>query len=241
MSRFYYDLHVHSCLSPCGDDESTPSSLAGMAAVIGLDILALTDHNSARNCPAFFKAAEEYGVIPVAGMELTTSEDVHMICLFPTLEAALAFNDVVDERIMKVKNRPEIFGEQLICNKLDEVVLKIDNLLSVATDISVDELPPLLREFEGICYPAHIDRDSNGIIAVLGALPETPHFNTVEIKDAYKLDELSSRFALYDKNIVFSSDSHILGVMNDKDRYIDLDCERDNPVAVVRELLERLR
>ena len=164
-----------------------------------------------------------------------------MICLFPTLEAALAFNDVVDERIMKVKNRPEIFGEQLICNKLDEVVLKIDNLLSVATDISVDELPTLLREFEGICYPAHIDRDSNGIIAVLGALPETPHFNTVEIKDADKLDELSSRFALYDKNIVFSSDSHILGVMNDKDRYIDLDCERDNPVAVVRELLERLR
>ena len=241
MSRFYYDLHVHSCLSPCADDESTPASLAGMAAVIGLDIVALTDHNSARNCPAFFEAAEEYGIIPVAGMELTTSEDVHMICLFPTLDAALSFNDVVDERIMKVKNRPEIFGEQLICNKLDEVVGGIENLLSVATDVSVDELPTLVKRFDGICYPAHIDRDSNGIIAVLGTLPDTPHFNTVEIRDSDKLDELSSRFSLSSKNIVFNSDSHILGVMNDKDRYVELDCDGDNPTAVVRKLLERLR
>ena len=78
MNRYYCDLHIHSCLSPCGDDESTPASLAGMAAVIGLDIVALTDHNTARNCPAFFDAAEEVGIIPIAGMELTTAEDIHL-------------------------------------------------------------------------------------------------------------------------------------------------------------------
>ena len=189
MNKYYYDLHIHSCLSPCADNDSTPASIAGMAAVIGLDVVALTDHNSARNCPAFFEAAEAYGIIAIAGMELTTSEDVHMVCLFPTLDAALSFNDLVDERRMPVKNRPDIFGEQLICNADDEVIGKVDNLLSVATSISVEELPSLIDGYGGICYPAHIDRDANGIIAVLGTLPDTPHFNTVEMRDPDKLPE----------------------------------------------------
>ena len=147
MNRYYYDLHIHSCLSPCGDDESTPASLAGMAAVIGLDIVALTDHNTARNCPAFFDAAEEVGIIPIAGMELTTAEDIHMVCLFPTLEDALRFNGLVDERIMKIKNRPTVFGEQLIMNASDEVIGRVDNLLSVATDISVEALPEIVADY----------------------------------------------------------------------------------------------
>ena len=241
MSRYYYDLHVHSCLSPCADNDSTPASLAGMAAVIGLDVVALTDHNSARNCPAFFKAAEAYGIIPIAGMELTTSEDVHMICLFPTLEAALSFNDFVDEHIMRVKNRPDIFGEQLLCNELDEIEDRLDYLLSVATDVSVETLPDEVRRYGGICYPAHIDRDSNGIIAILGALPDFPTFNTVEMRDTEKLSEYREKYGLDGKNVVFSSDSHMLGVMNDKDRFFDLDSERDDPIAVINELFERLR
>ena len=83
MNRYYYDLHIHSCLSPCADDDNTPNNLAGMGMLAGLGLMALTDHNSAKNCPAFFKAAEKVGIIPVAGMELETSEDVHVVCLFP--------------------------------------------------------------------------------------------------------------------------------------------------------------
>ena len=241
MSRYYYDLHVHSCLSPCADNESTPASLAGMAAVIGLDIVALTDHNSARNCPAFFEVAKEYGIIPVAGMELTTSEDIHMICLFPSLDVALSFNDLVDKRIMRIKNRPDIFGEQLICNKNDEVIGNLDYLLSVATDISVEELPSLVSEYNGACYPAHIDRDSNGIIAILGSLPDHPTFNTVEIKDSEKADEYSMRFSLSNRTMIFNSDSHLLGVMNDRDKYIELDVDDLEPENVVKRLIERLR
>ncbi|MBR5633385.1 MAG: PHP domain-containing protein, partial [Clostridia bacterium] len=96
---FTYDLHVHSCLSPCADDDMTPANIAGMAAVQGLDIVALTDHNSAKNCPAFFHHAKSFGIIPIAGMELSTAEDIHVVCLFPTLEAALQFNDIVAERL----------------------------------------------------------------------------------------------------------------------------------------------
>ena len=81
MTPYYYDLHIHSCLSPCGDNDCTPHNLAGMGVLAGLQIMALTDHNTCRNCPAFFEAAQELGLIPVAGMELTTAEDIHMVCL----------------------------------------------------------------------------------------------------------------------------------------------------------------
>ena len=78
----YYDLHIHSCLSPCGDDDMTPANIAGMGAVLDLKVMALTDHNSCGNCRSFFEACTHYGVIPIAGMELTTSEDIHLVCLF---------------------------------------------------------------------------------------------------------------------------------------------------------------
>ena len=81
MSRYYYDLHLHSCLSPCADNDMTPNNIAGMAALAGLQIAALTDHNSCKNCPAFFAACKRYGVVPVAGMELTTAEGIYLICL----------------------------------------------------------------------------------------------------------------------------------------------------------------
>ena len=90
MNAFAVDLHIHSCLSPCGEDDMTPCNIAGMGYLNGLKIMALTDHNTAKNCPAFFAACRAYGIVPVPGMELTTAEDVHMVCLFPELETALA-------------------------------------------------------------------------------------------------------------------------------------------------------
>ena len=112
MTRYYYDFHVHSCLSPCGDNDNTPNNLAGMASLNGVTLMALTDHNSSRNCPAFFKAARRYGIVPVAGMELTTAEDIHVVCLFETLEEALAFNDEVDERRIRIKSRAADSGRE---------------------------------------------------------------------------------------------------------------------------------
>ena len=91
MKRYYYDFHIHSCLSPCGDDDNTPNNIAGMAMLMGLNIVALTDHNTCKNCPAFFTAAAKYGITPIAGMELTTSEDIHVVCLFENLKDAMAF------------------------------------------------------------------------------------------------------------------------------------------------------
>lgn len=240
MNRYYYDLHMHSCLSPCADDDNTPNNLAGMAAVSELDIIALTDHNSVKNCPAFFEAARRYGIIPIAGMELTTSEDVHMICLFAELNEAMRFGGLVDSRRMKIKNRPDIFGNQLVLDSSDNVIETEPDLLSVATDISVDSLPDLVKQYGGICYPAHIDRESNGIISVLGTLPEHPHFNTVEINNPDKSAVYTEKYGLSDRNIVFNSDAHMLGSVNDRAHYIELFAENGDESLVVKELLERL-
>ena len=122
MNKYYYDLHIHSCLSPCGDNDSTPNNIAGMASLCGLNIVALTDHNTCKNCPAFFAAAKKYGIIPIAGMELTTAEDIHVVCLFEELSDAMRFDEFVESRRLLIKNRKDIFGNQLILDGDDEVV-----------------------------------------------------------------------------------------------------------------------
>ena len=110
MIPLYYDLHIHSCLSPCGDDDMTPANIAGMAAVKGLDVIALTDHNSCKNCPAILKHGEEYGITVIQGMELTTSEEVHVVCLFPALGDAMAFDGYVYEHVRRGMDKEAVRG-----------------------------------------------------------------------------------------------------------------------------------
>ena len=241
MSRYYYDLHIHSCLSPCADNDNTPNNIAGMAKLAELDIVALTDHNSVKNCPAFFKAAERYGIVPVAGMELTTSEDIHMICLFERLEDALVFGDEIDKRRMPVKNRPEIFGDQLILDGEDNPIGKEEDLLSVATDLSVEGLVEFVRGFRGICYPAHIDRDANGIVAILGTLPDSLGFNVIEFRDSKNVESYGERFDLSGKTIVTDSDAHFLEGIRDKENYFDLPDGLSSADEVRAELFKLLR
>ena len=149
----------------------TPCNIAGMGYLNGLRIMALTDHNTAKNCPAFYAACREYGIVPVSGMELTTAEDIHMVCLFPKLDTALAFDKLVEERRMKVKNKPAIFGEQIIMGEQDVPIGNDPWFLPAATSIPIEEGAKLVRSMGGVCYPAHIDREANGLLAVLGFFP----------------------------------------------------------------------
>ena len=224
MQRLYYDLHIHSCLSPCGDNDMTVNNIAGMGSLAGLNIMALTDHNTVKNLPGFFTACEKYGIVAIGGMELTTAEEVHIVCLFPTLENALAFGEVVDERRIKIKNKSEIFGEQIILDCDDEQIGIEEHLLINATTISIDEAYELVKNFGGICYPAHIDRESNGIIAMLGVFPETPDFKTVEIYDKSKQTDLEEKFEiLKHKKKIYCSDAHYLEKIRDKENYFEFE------------------
>ena len=241
MSRFYYDFHIHSCLSPCGDDESTPNSIAGMASLCGLDVVALTDHNTAKNCPAFFEAAERYGVIPIAGMELTTAEDIHMVCLFETLEGALEFDGRVAKERILIKNRTDIFGQQLIVDSCDNILGTDEHLLVTASLITIDNAPAIAEQYGGICYPAHIDRQSNGIITALGTFPTVPHFSAFELNDADNAAEFVEKYALGGKFAVFGSDAHNLGDIPDASSYLELQCDKADAKGVRREILSMLK
>lgn len=241
MNRYYYDLHLHSCLSPCADNDNTPNNLAGMASLCGLNVIALTDHNSSKNCPAFFSACKQYGIIPIAGMELTTAEDIHVICLFPTLESAMEFDKYIETRRMPIKNRTDIFGDQLITDSEDNVIGQEENLLITATTVSLDEAPGLVKQFGGICYPAHIDRQANGVIEVLGTFPKTPYFSVVELNRKEAIEEYREKYSLQDKKIVVSSDAHRLDSMRDKENYFDIDDEPYSSALVRKNLIELLR
>ena len=241
MSRFYYDLHIHSCLSPCADDDNTPNNLAGMASISGLDVIALTDHNSCKNCPAFFTAARRYGIIPIAGMELTTAEDIHVVCLFEELESALRFDEELQKHRVLIPNKPKIFGEQLILDENDELIAKEETLLSNATTLSIEQVPDFVERFDGICYPAHIDRDANGIIAILGTIPKTPYFNSVEIRDSERIPELTEKYALEKKHIIISSDAHYLTGIKDGENYFELDADKTDESEVRRQIFSLLK
>ena len=240
MPKYYYDLHTHSCLSPCGDDDNTPNNIAGMASLSEIDIVALTDHNSAKNCPAFFAAAEKYGIIPIAGMELTTTEDIHVVCLFENLPDALNFDAYVENNRYLIKNKPEFFGEQLILDGDDNVIGKEQNLLTNATFISIEDAKKAVEGFGGIAYPAHIDRDSNGLIAILGAIPEDTDFDYFELHDGSLIEEYSKKHGIDKDRFIVSSDAHYLTSFRDKENFFELDCERD-PNMVRKKLFELLR
>ena len=214
--NFYYDFHLHSCLSPCAENDMTPNNIAGMLKLAGVGIAALTDHNSAKNCPAFFTAARRYGITPVAGMELTTAEDIHAVCLFGTLEAALEFDAYISEHRMRVPNRTEIFGEQLILNGEDEPVGTEPFFLSAATEVPIDGLPALTAAYGGLCYPAHVDREGNGVIAVLGTFPPLPGVMNAEFRDPAAQGAYLARYpALREKRLLVSSDAHDLMSIRD--------------------------
>lgn len=241
MNKYFYDFHIHSCLSACADNDNTPNNIVGMGMLSGLNVMALTDHNTCKNCPAFFEAARRQGVIPIAGMELTTAEEIHIIFLFEELANAMRFDEYVSSRRVLIKNRVDIFGEQLICDKDDNVIGTDDYLLSNATTISVEECSGLAKRFFGVCYPAHIDRNSNGIIAVLGTFPKDLGFLCAEFNDKNNIAEYRTKYGLEDKRIVVGSDAHYLGNINDAEDYFEISDEPYSGAKVRREIFKILK
>ena len=221
--KLYYDFHIHSCLSPCGDTDMTPNNIVNYAKIMGYDVIALTDHNTALNCPAVAKIAEENGITFIPGMELCTSEEVHIVCLFYTLEDALNFSEYVKSTMPPIKNKPSVFGEQLICDANDNVIGQEEILLVTASGISTEKVVKKVAEFNGICYPAHIDRSSFSILSNLGTIDEYFGFKCAEIYDILKEDELKKKHPYLEKlKILSDSDAHYLESMRIPQQIIDV-------------------
>jgi PHP family Zn ribbon phosphoesterase len=223
MLKLSYDLHIHSCLSPCSDEDMTPANIVGMAKLKNLDVIAVTDHNSCRNCPAVLSIAEQYEVIAIPGMELCTSEEVHVLCLFANLEDALRFDAYVYKKLMKIPNQVDIFGKQEIYDAADCRIGTEQYLLINAADISFDQLDCLMKEYHGIYIPAHLDKCSNSLLFNLGFVPPDATFRCAEVKDLNCLTQLyRANPYLTSCNIITNSDAHVLGLINEPVNFLQV-------------------
>lgn len=217
-----YDLHLHSCLSPCGMDDLTPSTVVGMAKVMGLDCIAISDHNSTKHCAVAQQAGQHYGITVVPAMELNTAEEVHVLCLFADLDSALAFGEYVQSRIMPIDNVSSIYGNQLIYDIDDNCIGCEQQLLIVATSIAIFDVANLVKQYNGVAIPAHIDRQANGIIAVLGQIPDDCNFVTVEVS-SNATKQFVDQIAQLGYNVIRNSDSHMLESIGKCNATLDVD------------------
>ena len=201
----------------------TPYNLVNMAKILGLDIIALTDHNSAQNCRAAMTVGESVGLTVVPGMELCTSEEVHVVCLFDDVNNAEAFSDYVLSTVPPVKNRPEIFGDQLIMNGGDGIVGTQELLLTTASGISIENAVETVGQYGGVCYPAHIDRSSYSVISNLGMITDEMNFAAVEMTENADQNEYRSKYPIIkDMPVFVSSDAHYLENMREAKHTIDV-------------------
>ena len=168
------DLHNHSCLSPCGSLDLSPKCLVELGAARGLKLMALTDHNSSLNCPAFAKLCPQYGIIPIFGMEATTSEEIHILCLFTGLEASMAFSEYAYSILTPFLNNPEKTGDQVYVDEEDNIEGEVEYYLVNPLDLSIDNIGEKVSEFGGIVIPAHVDRPAFSMTSQLGALVNGP-------------------------------------------------------------------
>lgn len=235
--RLAFELHLHSCLSPCGDDEMTPANLAGMCALAGLDAAALTDHNTCGNCAAFAQAAARYGILAVPGMELCTREEVHVVCLFPDLERAEDFSAYIAGKLPPIPNNSRAFGRQVRMDSGDGVLGEETLLLAGAADVGLYDVPALVASFGGLAYPAHIDRPANSLLSQLGVWDASLPFPLAEVSP-YCPEELFQRPDLRGLRHIVGCDAHDLSAIPDAHQFLDV---KESTARAVLDSLAALR
>lgn len=214
--RLAADLHVHSCLSPCGDNGMTPNNLVNMAYIKGLDALAVCDHNSALNLRACKAVADARGLVFIPGIEVETREEVHMLCLFPKLDAAEDFGAWVYQYLPPLPNRPDLFGEQIVMDEDDRQVAVEPRLLIQSTELSIEDAADACRRAGGVPAPAHINRTSNSLLCSLGFIPPHLSFTCVEVYERLPVEGVD----LEKYHVLYNSDAHYLEDISERRSFI---------------------
>ena len=211
-AQMKFDLHIHSCLSPCASLEMSPSEIVRRAAEAGMDGIALTDHQSARNCPAVAECARRVGLACLFGLEVQTAEEVHTVALFDSVEAALSMTDWVYDAMVKRVNDPDVFGDQPIVTEDDEIVDMEWRILALACRADIPSVAAKCHSLGGLYIAAHIDRSSFSVYSQLGSIPVdasgAPYFDAVELSRTADESVWLPKAAGY--AVVRSSDAHNL-------------------------------
>ncbi len=221
----YYDFHIHSALSPCGDADMTPNNIVNMAALSGLGAIAVSDHNTVGNVRAAMEVGKSCGVTVIPGMEVETAEEVHILTLYPSIEAAEDVAREVYKSLPDIKNRPEIFGEQLYMDKDDNVTAREEKLLISPTSLSLNKLFDMVRSAGGLFIPAHVDRHSYSVLTNLGFIPDDLDIKAIEVSKATEDQAayLAARPELSKYKIFRNSDAHYLADISVAEAYLTED------------------
>jgi len=172
MKKFRADLHVHTVLSPCAEVEMIPPLIVQEALERNIDIIAITDHNASANVQAVQKAALGSPLKVLAGMEVQSREDVHLLCLFENFETLAIWQSAVDTALPEMENNAEFFGEQFVVDENGDFIRREPRLLLTSTHFSIDEIFERVNTLGGLVIPAHVNRSSYGLFPTLGLLSD---------------------------------------------------------------------
>ncbi len=185
MREFKADLHIHTCLSPCADEEMSPQRIIKQARMNKLDILGICDHNSAENVIAVKKIGQREKIKVFGGIEATSEEEVHILALFDSESELFEFQAIIYEKLSGL-NDERVFGKQMVVNENDEVIGFNDKLLIGATSLSLKTIVKTIRSLGGLAIASHIDRESFSIMSQLGYIPEGLLLDAVELSAGYE-------------------------------------------------------
>ncbi|MCF7946678.1 MAG: PHP domain-containing protein [Spirochaetia bacterium] len=214
--NYRIDLHNHSCLSPCGSLDMSPSAMVSQALKLGIDILAITDHNTCRNTPAFDRCCRDAGIFPVFGAEVTTEEEVHVVCLFPDLKTSTSFGRFIESLLPDTPNVPDVLGDQVYVDHNENILGEVEKSLLQSSNIPFDRLIDEVLSWNGMVIPAHIDRPSFSAVSQLGFLPDLPY-------TAVESVHIPCPYETYDKPVIRNSDAHYLQDMGKRSWSISLE------------------
>lgn len=211
LTEYYVDLHIHTVLSPCGELEMGAPEIIDRVRETGIDIIAVTDHNECSNVRALQQASGPGGPLVLAGIEVQTSEDIHVVLIFPDVDKAEDYQKWLRKGFMDAPNRPEVFGYQLVIDQFNNIVEEVETLLVQGVRYSIDEVISRSRENGAISILAHIDRPSFSFPAVLGPIPADYPVDAFELSPNIQTDKAEEFRGLYpQRTIIRSSDSHDL-------------------------------
>ncbi|HPK53753.1 MAG TPA: PHP domain-containing protein [Smithellaceae bacterium] len=210
LKIFKCDFHIHTCLSPCAELDMHPRAVVAKAVKEGLDLIAVCDHNSSENIPYVINAARKENLHVLPGMEVTTSEEVHILAIFDSLDNLNKLQKIVYEHLPG-ENDERRFGVQAVVNENGEVECISKKLLIGATALSIDKLLNLIHEFHGLAVAAHIDRESFSVLSQLGFIDEKIKFDALEITPATGFQQARIKYKeLSSYSFIISSDAHFL-------------------------------
>lgn len=208
LKEFKMDLHIHSCLSPCAELNMLPTAIVKQAKRENLDGVGICDHNSAENVLAVKKAGEKEGIQVLAGMEICSSEEVHILAFFENVDVLLEMQDIVYKNLSG-ENDEKYFGEQLVVDENDKIVGSNEKLLIGSTSLSVNEIVELVHSLGGLAIASHIDRDSFSLVGQLGFVPKQLPIDALELSSKCEPDK-AAEYESYGFPLVTFSDAHFL-------------------------------